>query len=140
MNLKNGNNNILNVFSAKNNTKLTCIQVDDIDASNNKGNWIKDTAVSYSESCGVLGTDDFENDIQIICYPNPVKDILQIKVPYAIKIHTIKVYNALGNLTIEERKNFKQLDVSNLSQGVYFVIIETANTSFTKKIVKKNEQ
>jgi hypothetical protein len=138
LNLRNGNNNILNVLSVKNNSNLTCIAVDDINASNNKGNWIKDTAANYSESCGVLGTDEFENNIQIICYPNPVKNVLQIKVPDAIKINAIKVYNALGNLVIEERKKFKQLDVSNLSQGVYFVIIETANTSFTKRIVKEN--
>jgi hypothetical protein len=137
LNLKNGNNSILTTFSAKDNSDLTCIEVDDVDASSNKGNWIKDATAGYSQSCGVLGTDDFEKDLQITCYPNPVKDFLQIRFPSAIKIRTIKVYNALGNLVIEERKRFKELDMSHLSQGVFFVIIETTNSSFTKRIVKK---
>jgi len=137
LNLKNGNNTLLTTFSAKNNPDLTCIMVDDIDVSSGNGNWIKDDIASYSVSCGVLGTDDFENEVQLITYPNPVKNVLRIKATYGIKIRAIKVYNALGELVMEEGVSFKQLDVSNLSQGVFIVIIETATTSFTKKIIKK---
>ncbi len=137
LNLKNGNNTILVKIDAKNNSDLTCVKVDDVDASSIKSDWIKDSTASYSESCGVLGNDDFENDIQIICYPNPVKDFLHIKTTNAVDIKTIKIYDTVGNLVMESKSNFKQLDLSNLSQGVFFVIIETANSSFTKKIVKK---
>jgi len=137
LNLKNGNNAILTTFSAKYNSDLTCIKVDDVDASNSKNDWIKDSTANYSQSCGVLGTDDFENNLQIICYPNPVKDILHIKTSNAIEINSITVYDINGNLVMEEKLHFKQLDISNLSQGVFLVVIKTVNNSFTKKIVKE---
>ena len=137
LNLKNGNNSILTTFSAKNNSDLSCVEVDDVEASKNNVNWVKDSTASYSQNCGVLGTDDFENELQIICYPNPVKDILRIKSSSVIKIRAIKIYNAFGNLVMEEKKHFIEFDLSHLSQGVYFVVIETANSSFTKRIVKK---
>ncbi|MBL4642960.1 MAG: T9SS type A sorting domain-containing protein [Flavobacteriaceae bacterium] len=137
LNLKNGNNTILTSFSVKYNSDLTCIKVDDVDSAMNNSSWIKDSTASYSESCGVLGTDDFENGLQIICYPNPVKNILRIKTSNAIEINSIKVYNTLGNLVIVEKSHFKQLDLTNLSQGVFFVVIKTANNSFTKRIVKE---
>lgn len=137
LNLKNGNNVNLTSFSAKNNPDLTCIRVDNVDASSNKNDWIKDSTASYSESCGVLGTDDFENDLQITCYPNPVKDIFRIKTSNAIEINSIKVYNTLGNLVMHENSHFKQLDLTNLSRGVFLVVIKTTNNSFTKRIIKE---
>ena len=138
LNLKNGNNSVLVTVSVKNNSDLTCIEVDDVVASNNKNKWIKDSTSDFSLSCGVLGNDDFENNLQIICYPNPAKDYLQIKAPNVIKIKRIKIYDSIGSLVLEEKKYFTQINISSLNQGVFFVIIETANNSFTKRIVKRN--
>ena len=137
LNLKNGNNTLLTTVSAKYNSDLTCIKVDDVNSSINNSNWIKDSTASYSESCGVLATDDFEDELQITYYPNPVKNILRIKNSNAIEINSIKVYNTIGNLVLEEKSHFKQLDLTHLSQGVFLVVIKTAKNSFTKKIIKE---
>ncbi len=137
LNLKNGNNAVLLSMYVQGNSNLTCIEVDDVNLSNNNGNWIKDSTANYSESCGVLSTDDFVSDIEVAFYPNPVKDILHLETPNAVKINAIKVYDAIGRLVIEEKSHLKKLDVSNLSKGVFLVVIETDNHRLTKRIMKK---
>ena len=137
LDLKNGNNALLLSMFTQGNSNLTCIEVDDSDISTNNSNWLKDASASYSTNCGYLGVDDFKNELQIICYPNPVSNILKIKTPLSDKINGIKVYDAFGKLIMKEEIHFEQLDLSNLNEGVFFLIIETDNSSFTRKIIKK---
>ncbi len=55
LNVKNGNNQILTVFSAINNPDLQCIKVDDETVANEGlepyNAWLKDVTASYSEGC-----------------------------------------------------------------------------------------
>ncbi|MDO5980273.1 T9SS type A sorting domain-containing protein [Flavivirga spongiicola] len=137
LNLKNGNNNLLLTMFAQDNINLSCIQVDDVGFSNNVVSWSKNDTTSYSENCGLLGVDTIENDMEIVCYPNPVSNMLRIKTPDAIKLNRIKVYNTLGKLAMEEKVNFEQLDLSNLNQGLHAIIFEADNITISRKILKK---
>ena len=137
LNLKNNNNNILTTLSTKQNSDLTCIEVDDVTMANNKSNWIKDDIANYSIHCNVLNIADFQNDFQILCYPNPVQKTLNINIPISIKVNKISVYNSLGNLILEKKSNLNQLDFSNLNKGVYLIVINTNKNSYTKRIIKK---
>lgn len=137
LNLKNGNNTELLSMFTYGNLNLTCIEVDDMDLASNNASWIKDVSASYSANCDTLSTDDVDYNMQIICYPNPVSNILRIKTPDAIKFNAIKVYDALGKLIMEEKVNFEQLDLSNLNQGLYAIIFEAGNVTFSRKILKK---
>ncbi len=68
-------------------------------------------------------------------YPNPVVDWLYVSISDNETIKTISVYNALGQYVITTT-NQNVINLSALSKGVYFVIIETGNGSATRKIIK----
>lgn len=77
-------------------------------------------------------------------FPNPASDATVLKVS-SLKAMDAKVvvYNALGAvvsekaIVISEGKNKIDLDINNLSSGVYFTQIKMGNNSVTKKLVVK---
>ena len=67
-------------------------------------------------------------------YPTPTESILNIK--SKTKIIKIEIYNKLGQKIKETTEN--QIDISNLTQGLYFLKAEDINGDYgVKKIVKK---
>ena len=68
-------------------------------------------------------------------YPNPVKNLLNIKC--ARPISAIAVYNNIGQLLLSSSEK-NQMDVSSLRAGIYFVKITDGNgNTETKKIIKE---
>jgi len=75
-----------------------------------------------------------ENEIpKINLYPNPTLDILFIESPQPIE--TVKIYNLQGQLIKEVSSN--NVDVSQLTTGLYFVQVVADGKSETKKFVKE---
>ncbi|MDC8000206.1 T9SS type A sorting domain-containing protein [Aequorivita todarodis] len=81
-----------------------------------------------------LSVEDFsQNDFQI--YPNPASEYLHIKTQ--LSNYNCSIYNSLGqkvNATLSENK----IDISNLSNGIYFLKIETETGAGTKKFIKQS--
>lgn len=81
-----------------------------------------------------LSVEDFsQNDFQI--YPNPASEYLHIKTQ--LSNYNCSIYNSLGqkvNATLSENK----IDISNLSNGIYFLKIETETGAATKKFIKQS--
>ena len=73
---------------------------------------------------------DFEG---IIVYPNPTKNIINITTLYDIEV---KVYNMTGKL-LNLSYNNNQIDLSNLSNGIYFLQIIHNNVQYNKRIIKE---
>lgn len=68
-------------------------------------------------------------------YPNPVKNILTIEVPDSnTKPFSVEITNLAGKSVLKEENN-SQVNVSGLSNGVYFCTVKTENTSVTRKII-----
>lgn len=68
-------------------------------------------------------------------FPNPTKDIVQIK--HNSKIDKITILDSLGKeILIQTQKN-NELNVENLSKGLYFIEIFTENVKFYRKLVKE---
>jgi arabinogalactan endo-1,4-beta-galactosidase len=67
-------------------------------------------------------------------YPNPSKSIITINA-LENRVNTIKLYSLNGNILIEKKGNYKNLDVdiSKLAAGIYFIKI---NNKVVKKIFK----
>ncbi|RTY85712.1 T9SS type A sorting domain-containing protein, partial [Flavobacterium sp. GSN2] len=86
----------------------------------------------------VLATQDFVFSNYFSVYPNPVKDVLNITAKETIEVTSINIYNTLGQLVlvIPNAQNTKNVDVSGLTKGNYFIKINsdkgTANTRFIK--------
>tara|TARA_R110002012_G_scaffold69372_4_gene179512 strand:- start:18029 stop:19000 length:972 start_codon:yes stop_codon:yes gene_type:complete len=80
-----------------------------------------------------LSVEDFsQNDFQI--YPNPTTEYLNIKTQ--LSNYNYSIYNSLGqkvNVTLFENK----VDVSNLSNGIYLIKIETETGEVSKRFIKQ---
>ena len=68
---------------------------------------------------------------EIIIYPNPTKDIINI----VGKDFSIKVYNTVGKLIIEEY-NPNIIDLSKEATGIYTLQILYKNKLIIKKVIK----
>ena len=112
---------------------------------------VAETASAYAESVVVLtdnstvlnvdlllksqqaetGINDIENT-EIKIYPNPVVDNLNI---YSKEATTMELYNVLGKLLVRENliSGNNELDLSQISKGIYFTKIG----KMTIKLVKK---
>lgn len=118
-----------------------------------------ETAPSYlnSDACGagtVNSFPGFDNDYvinvigdlvlsvdsnlltQVSIYPNPAKDVLNLKIPASIEIIKASLYDVLGRNTAAKVVN-NQINVSNLSKGIYMLSLETSAGKLTQKIVKQ---
>ena len=78
-----------------------------------------------------------ENKIKI--YPNPTKNILNIKLTENnnIKISQITITNLLGQTVFNEEKESKTIDVSKLATGIYHITIKTDQGNWSTKFIKE---
>jgi hypothetical protein len=90
-----------------------------------------------STGCAVSVNEQSISDISIS--PNPsVNGLFNLDMENSISKATVSVYNIIGKmiLTKEVTSSGKQnIDLSNESNGVYFVNVKTASSSITKKII-----
>ena len=87
------------------------------------------------ESCYLI-TGISEIDRQIIqIYPNPAKDLLRIENNNNIEINSISLTNINGQIIKKFDPNNTQLDISEISSGLYLLKLSYKNGEFTKKII-----
>ncbi|RFN58924.1 T9SS type A sorting domain-containing protein [Marixanthomonas ophiurae] len=78
-----------------------------------------------------------ENEITSFkIYPNPVSETLFISSENNT-IENISVFSINGQVVLSEKSNTNQLDVSTLSNGLYFVEIASGNGTSIQKFIKK---
>jgi len=68
-------------------------------------------------------------------FPNPSSNILFIK--GLTENSRIAVYDIYRKKVLYQETNINQIDISNLSSGIFFLKIETKNGTITRKIVKQ---
>ncbi|MEM7187962.1 MAG: T9SS type A sorting domain-containing protein, partial [Bacteroidota bacterium] len=68
--------------------------------------------------------------------PNPVTELLSVSVASSI-IESMVVYSASGQTVLRQKDTSTQLDVSDLTSGIYFVQINTEEGTTIKKFIKK---
>ncbi len=90
-----------------------------------------------SEENPVLSVEEMEVDgpTDVKLYPNPASDFVSIASDSPVA--SVKVYNTSGELVLEENELNDSFDISQLSNGVYSVMIQTqdANTQVKKLVV-----
>ena len=76
---------------------------------------------------------------ETVIYPNPASEILTIQLAQASKGVQLVMLDNLGKIVIEEIMNsdIKELNVSDLENGLYFVQITSGNVTETKKVIIK---
>lgn len=88
---------------------------------------------------GVLSAESFEVN-QIAVYPNPSRGIFNIAFGN-LNPTKMEVYDITGKLILQKNKleisdNRTNIDLSNASNGIYFIKIATENNTITKRIIK----
>ena len=82
-----------------------------------------------------LSNQSFDVNLLTQIYPNPSNDFINIKTANGNIFQKIIIYNALGQMILTS--NLSQINIQNLSNGVYYTDIETTNGTSHKKFIKK---
>lgn len=134
LNLKNGNNSNMIVFDARNNVVLDCIEVDD--ESYSASNWLKiDSEASFKVDCSSIINPNKINELsnEIIIYPNPTSGFIRLNTT-SIPVK-IEIIDLLGKTVLKNYKT-KQIDISDLKNGVYYIKISFSSKRIINKIIK----
>ncbi|MEM1408431.1 MAG: T9SS type A sorting domain-containing protein, partial [Bacteroidota bacterium] len=84
---------------------------------------------------GVINSLDEELRRTIRPYPNPTQGVFKLPA-----LDEIKILNLLGkevNFELVQNESGSEVDVSNLSDGVYLLVIKKGNRSFSYRIIKQ---
>jgi len=93
---------------------------------------IESYSLPFVDNCTLL--DIAENDIaNYRLLPNPTKNVLLIKTSNTIE--KIEVYTLLGQLVITNH-NSKNIDLRQLSKGIYLIKVHSNNIIISEKIIK----
>lgn len=138
LSIKNGNNAAITNFDASNTPNLTCILVDDINASY-LNSWTKDSGSTYVANeadcrARVLSVSDFDVSSHISLYPNPVNDVLKINVSNSLEVKSVEVLNMLGKRIVKTLNT--EIRFANYNTGIYLLKINTNKGVITKKVIK----
>ena len=94
-----------------------------------------ESAASEEVCVTYVGVEELESRISIS--PNPARDYIKLSAN-SYQLSAVRVYNYLGILVeeIEVNSSDIEINVSDYSNGVYFIEIQTENGNVVKKIVK----
>lgn len=81
-----------------------------------------------------LGVDDNLLS-EVFVYPNPITNVLNIRVPSNIEIQSIALYDVLGKDTGARLVN-GAVNTASLAKGVYLLTVNTSAGTLTKKVIK----
>lgn len=84
-----------------------------------------------------LSSDEFSLD-QLKIYPNPAQSVLNIELPEVFQT-SLEIYSINGQLVLNMPVNQKslQLNIADLSKGVYFIKLPVNGNRYSYKFVKK---
>ena len=98
------------------------------------------TTMVLNLTVNCLGTNTVAQlDKVIKLYPNPTKNILNIKLPENIEINVtgVTMANSLGQLVCEQNNTNTTIDVSQLQSGIYFINLTTNYGDWKGKFIKE---
>ena len=96
------------------------------------------TNIASTEIIELLSVGEFDENT-IAMFPNPAKDKLIIQAKFPIDQITVLDVNGklLKSIVLSNSKNEHELNVNDLSQGIYFVKIQSNSDIKTQKFIKK---
>ena len=91
-----------------------------------------------------LGMQDIASDASLRVYPIPAKGKVFIQNNSKDQIISITIINSIGK-TVEvrshlEMNDFYSIDISSLSDGIYFLFIESEHSTTSKKLVIRKDE
>ena len=86
---------------------------------------------------GLIAIDAIQNTLVINCYPNPADNFLTIETDFSTE-KTIYITNAIGQIVqaMHSSENVININLNNISNGIYFIKMEDGINSITQKFIK----
>ncbi len=85
-------------------------------------------------TCFLLSNEEFTQKT-ITIYPNPVSgNHITVNTTESLDF---EIYNLLGKLTLKGTSQNGQINVANLTKGIYLIKLKTGNRTITKKLIKQ---
>ncbi len=92
-----------------------------------------DVATFYTTT---LSNTSFEK-VELSMYPNPASNLLHIETNQT-NVTAVEIFDVLGKQVMQVKPaNQRELDVSQLTNGMYFLKVSTSEGELTRKFVKK---
>jgi len=89
---------------------------------------------------GIIGINDIVNENAITIFPNPTTGKLRIE-NGELKIEKIELFDLAGKIILSHplitSSSHQELDMTNLSAGIYLITIHTEKGIVHKKVVKE---
>ncbi len=90
----------------------------------------------------ILGVEEFESEKELIIYPNPAQDQINIINRNSLVIQKIELFSVLGQkvktVKISNQTYLKEIEIGDLKPGIYVLNILLGNGDIlTKKMVKQ---
>ncbi len=93
------------------------------------------------DTCTLIGIDEDEFQSELSFYPNPSASSITIDFPHKSQAYTFIISNVFGKRLIEKNISSqtlrKELDISELAAGIYFITLESESGRVTKKFIKQ---
>lgn len=116
-------------------TQFTCAALDAGVPFTLNNNAIGCNTISEIEQACLLDINNPEFVFEAVLYPNPTSNTLSISLTDGIRYNSAFIYSMLGEKLLSTSEN--NIDVSSLSEGIYFVEIKTDQGAVIKKFVKE---
>ncbi len=74
---------------------------------------------------------------QILVYPNPAQNVINIQNNAAEQINEVIMFNTIGEMVLSQYvyETKFSIGVNDLPRGIYFLNIKTENQVITKKVI-----
>jgi hypothetical protein len=99
-----------------------------------EGNWDEEFVLH------IQNTNRIKNDLlkSISVYPNPTKNLINIQNNSNLTIKEISIFSIAGKQLLQYNCSFNQIDLGNLTSGIYILQIQTeSNQTINYKVIKE---
>lgn len=119
-------------------TQMTPLTGGILSTGNGMANSLTDIFISGMSAIykynSTVGISEMAYESQIKIFPNPTSNYLIID--YKNPINYILILNSLGEIIMTHQLiENNRLDLSNFSNGVYFILVSSDKSNFSKKII-----
>ena len=96
----------------------------------------KDNADDFGQHSAIVLSTNLFSGGNIQFYPNPVRDLLNIRNTTNSEIKNITIYNFLGKKVFYQKNPTYNINVKKISKGIYMLTFEVENKIYKSKIIK----
>lgn len=94
---------------------------------------------SITKTCAIsVGLNSIKQDLSVKLYPNPARNYIMIELTKDCKMHSVKMYDPIGNqVFVKESINQSSVKINLLdkSSGIYFMDITTDKGIVNRKVI-----